>query len=242
MIATISPSHLCYDETLSTLKYANRLCLSSTSEASGRVSIGDTIDPQLSLALTSEFNRLKQELGGQKPGSKASRLLLQQTISDPQQRLARLQTGGGKENNKPFTDNTIDNSSSMIVSTNNDLREQFRALHNQQIELQIELEATRTDRDSLRVELQNLKESANLSVFDSRRPAGGRSAIFELSEALKQSEREVLELRALCSRKEQDVEQLMTELSKERQARSTIEKTTRAQSADLITRIETTQR
>eukprot|EP01041_Mallomonas_annulata_P007890 gene7890-16153_t len=250
MLATVSPSHLSYDETLSTLKYADRLCVlgghGRGGDSPGRVAIGDTIDPQLSLTLTTEFNRLKKELGGQKTGSKASRMLLQQTISDPQQRLARLDAQGREGRHHLAIEDYNDSKrypDSLVAASGSDLREQFRMLHNQQIELQIELEATRTDRDSLRIELQNLRESSAYSSFDGRRPtAGGRSAIFELSEALKQSEREVNELRSMLSRKDQDMEQLVNELAEERQARSTIEKTTRVQSADLITRMEALQR
>eukprot|EP01036_Dinobryon_divergens_P000557 gene557-714_t len=121
-------------------------------------------------------------------------MLLQQTISDPQQRLARLDAQGREGRHHLAIEDYNDSKrypDSLVAASGSDLREQFRMLHNQQIELQIELEATRTDRDSLRIELQNLRESSAYSSFDGRRPtAGGRSAIFELSEALKQSERE----------------------------------------------------
>ena len=167
-------------------------------------------------------------------------MLLQQTVSDPQQRLARLDNGRSSRGDIEEFD---PKRRALVTTPPADIREQYRLLHSQQIELQIELESTRTDRDSLRVELQNMRESSTSYGFDARRPtAGGRSAIFELSEALKQSEREVLELRSLVSRKDQDLEQLVSELSEERQARGTIEKSTRAQSTDLISRMETLQR
>ena len=264
MVATISPSHTCYDETLSTLKYAERLCSTGKSGDTTHVSIGDTIDPQLSLALTSEYSRLRKELGGSNPGTRANRLLLKQTISDPQQRLARLDTSVDEGIRRRRTSRSISprlrtgSSSSRVtkepvtLSTSNagELREQYRILHGQLVEMQIELEAARTDRDSLQIELQNLKENSSLGQGDgmggysrsASLPTNNRSAISALSDALKEAEREVSELRGICARKEQDAERALNELAEERQARATIEKTTRAQSADLITRMEALQR
>lgn len=266
MLATISPSHTCFDETLHTLKYADRLCRLSVSslpgkESSGRVGINDTVDPDLTYSLATEYSKLKQELGANKPGSHAARQLLQQTISDPQQRLARLDpyksTHVGDTTHHSMTPaRTTRPSSASTTRTgprgnerhdfyssggaseliDQDLKEAYRQLHGKYVELQIELENARTDRDGMQLELQNMQDA--LSRAESERFMGSKSAMSDMTIALRSAEEEVSELRGVVMRKEETADRLLSELADERQARATVEKTARAQVTELIGRLE----
>ena len=284
MLATISPSHTCFDETLSTLKYAERLCHLGVSsnpgqESTARVSIRDTIDPQLSYSLATEFSRLKRELGGSKHGSMAARHLLQQTLSDPQQRLARMD---------PYQSNTVDdsqdysaepsrkslgaapptnrnhmiedqnqsarnnpnntsnghnitaisnqnNNSNGVVDT--DLKEAYRQLHGKYVELQIELENARTDRDGMQLERQHMQEALDRANTD-RYAHAQSSDTTDLTSALRNAEGEVEEMRGVVMRKEEAADRLLNELAEERKARDLVEQTARAQVTELIKRLE----
>lgn len=259
MIATISPSHLCFEETLSTLKYSERLCRLSASampggESAARVHIGDTVDPQLSYTLAVEYSRLREELGGNRPGSEAAKHLHQQMISDPQQRLAKLDP----YKPTPVTTKVLSNSAASSLlpynassSSNNftesrraggevgnqsDLKDAYRLLHGKYVELQIELENARTDRDAMRLQLQEAQKS--LETNSSLKFSGAKSAISDMTSALRTAEEEISELRGVVLRKEETADKLLNELADERQARSTIEKTARTQVTELISRLE----
>jgi hypothetical protein len=271
MLATISPSHTCFDETLHTLKYADRLCRLSVSslpgkESSGRVGINDTVDPDLTYSLATEYSKLKQELGANRPGSHAARQLLQQTISDPQQRLARLDPyksthvgetahmqsmtpasrGGGPRPGSASTSRSTSHrgntrgdfysSGGVSELIDQDLKEAYRQLHGKYVELQIELENARTDRDGMQLELQNMQDA--LSRAESERFMGSKSAVSDMTIALRSAEEEVSELRGVVMRKEETADRLLSELADERQARATVEKTARAQVTELIGRLE----
>jgi len=265
MMATVSPSHTCFDETLHTLKYAERLCQLNVSslpgmESSGRIGINDTIDPDLTYALATEYSKLKGELGGNKPGSQAARHLLQQTIADPQQRLARLDpykasnleddarypvpragsrsrpSSAGKTGRGYSNALTVRNDSGSVDFMDQDLKEAYRQLHGKYVELQIELENARTDRDGMKLELQNAQEC--LQRAQSERFMGSKSAVSDINIALRTAEEEVAELRGIVLRKEETADRLLSELADERQARATVEKTARAQVTELIGRLE----
>jgi hypothetical protein len=285
MLATISPSHTSYDETLQTLKYAERLCQIIPSakpgmESTGRVSINDTIDPELSYALAGEFTKLKHELGGNTPGSLAAKHLHQHTVSDPQQRLARLDPyrpnyieddaryqssrgrgggdddrsthsmvlpmsaskrtsrGGGGGISHSYNGSLIGSGHDMLIEQ--DLKEAYRQLHGKYVELQIELENTRTDRDSLQLDVNKLQES--LERAESEKYLGSRSALSDMTLALRSAESEVNELRGVILRKEETSDRLLGELADERQARETVEKTARVQVTELINRLEALHR
>lgn len=297
MLATISPSHTCFDETLSTLKYAERLChLGASShpgnESASRVSIRDTIDPQLSYTLATEFSRLKRELGGSKHGSLAARQLLQQTISDPQQRLARMDpyqaqsvhnsqdfehstsssrrsfdsTHGGshmiedashssrgsqnqhsQHSQNQYSNNSLNRSNSHPINQQNsisndnvvdpDLKEAYRQLHGKFVELQIELENARTDRDGMQLEMQHMHEALDRANAD-RYASNHSSDMSDVTAALRDSQSEVGELRGVVMRKEEAADRLLNELAEERKAREIVEQTARAQVTELIKRLE----
>eukprot|EP01034_Spumella_vulgaris_P021826 gene21826-27896_t len=111
MLATISPADNCYEETLSTLRYAEKLCsLRGVHHGHAHhglpggnhhmnVSYGSPVTSlvasdkdmiQSRKALLEEFGRIHDGLGHNRPGSNASRQLHKQTISDPQQRIAKM--------------------------------------------------------------------------------------------------------------------------------------------------------
>ena len=277
MLSTISPSDDCYDETLSTLKYAERLCAvgSASGNAGGKrgsVSINDTIDPQLTFALASEFKRLKEELGGA-TGSRAARLVLKQIISDPQQRLAKLSkdeysTTAKKRRNSGSATTPGNANDALIVASENalasplinsgslisatpsaalesnslsQLRETYRQLHSRFIELQIELENIRTDRDGQNLEIQSLRDALEASKNGTAAKPLGRlfqTPATDMSAALLAAEDEIAELKASIQRKEESSDRMLNELASERQIRSTIERTAKAQVVDLIARVE----
>jgi hypothetical protein len=276
MVSTVSPSDSCYDETLNTLKYAERLCALGGNHGNpgakrGAVNINDTIDPQLTFALASEFKRLREELGGAS-GSRAARQLLKQTVSDPQQRLAKLSkedppgtgtkrrnsgsaaTPGGRNNQSLIVasppPNASYNSGIMIAGTPSSalesnslsqLRETYRQLHGRFIELQIELENARTDRDGLNLEMQSLRDALQASKNGTATKPQNRlfqTPATDMSAALLAAEDEIAELKAAFQRKEESSDRMLNELASERQIRSTIERTAKAQVVDLIARVE----
>ena len=110
--ATLSPAHTCHDESLNTLKYAERLCQVSSKNIQGRSgesSYGFPGTPSGSkevMQLQQQNNAAQEKrdmyeypnpnpsiqdsLGGNRPGTVAARMLLRRTINDPQQRLAKI--------------------------------------------------------------------------------------------------------------------------------------------------------
>ena len=188
-------------------------------------------------------------------------------MADPQQRLARLGVGKagasaraespGTRRAGPVVSVAAPHSMDLIPSSKasvDDMREHYRRLHSQLVEVQIDLESARSDRDSLQVELQRLREASRAgheapsdvySGFGNggyRSTSSNRTSVVALTDALREAEKEVEELRGVCVRKEQDSERLAAELADERQARAAVEKAARASSVDLITRLEVLQR
>jgi hypothetical protein len=134
MLATISPSHLCYEESLSTLKYSQRLCLIGASSTGVRwaddvVTAGGQIDGGI--------KQLRDDLGAASPGSEAARILYRQTLNDPQQRLAKA-FGGDISHQTPSTKLALEDSRTAAPVTQDgggtpgiDLKESYRALRGQ---------------------------------------------------------------------------------------------------------------
>lgn len=116
----MSPAHNCHDESLNTLKYAERLCQVNSKAQLGKSAEGSHgFSPALSSS-SKEVSQLRQQhsqqssavspgvregytyeygainstihdnLGGNRPGTLAARMLLRRTITDPQQRLAKI--------------------------------------------------------------------------------------------------------------------------------------------------------
>jgi hypothetical protein len=286
VIATVSPAAVCYDETLSTLKYADRLCAmgsrgSGKSKSRGALAINDTIDPQLTKLLATEFSRLKFELSGSSNNS--ARHLLKQTISDPQQRIAKLSKDSSSSSrartpgaspymssspphtfSSPVAAMTVNpitplslpptaepaarniNSSGVVAVDSESqvqLRELYRQLHGRFVEMQIELENARTDRDTLNLEIQMLREALGNERAGGPSQKLGQNKLFlmpstDLSSALIAAEDEIAELKSIIQRKEEVSDRILNELAEERQIRATIERTAKSQVVDLISRIE----
>lgn len=244
MLATLSPSHIYYDESLSTLKYAERLC-----QVGHKVGFNGPFHlsrrtPTQQQKESNDFAKIHEALGANKPGTPAARQLLRQTINDPQQRIAKMSTM--KQNDvipsKDFENSVIAaleaEPNNTERSTYEDLRDNYRVLYNKFIELQIELENARADRDSMLIELQSVKDSQ----FSSTGPTSTKTTISDLSTALKLSEKEIVELRSLIKRKEDQIERLLADISDEKRSRMGTEEAVHAQANEFIIRIEALQR
>ena len=245
MLATLSPSHIYYDESLSTLKYAERLSL-----------VGHKVgfsDPFLSIRKTptqqkgdNDFSKIHEALGANKPGTPAARQLLRQTINDPQQRIAKMNSSKQVDvmPTKDFENSVI--AALEAESTNSekpayeDLRDTYRVLYNKFIELQIELENARADRDSMLIELQSVKDSHDAT--NNLSSSSTKTTISDLSMALKLSEKEIVELRSLIKRKEDQIERLLADISDEKRSRMGTEEAVHAQANEFIMRVDALQR
>ena len=330
MLATISPAHSCYDETLATLRYAERLCkvrahsraglASGTGAGAGSQSANNltslvAADRDMVFtrnALLEEFEKIHQGLGLNKPGTPASRRLLRETITDPQQRIARMtklvyntgyvtydedgnevlvdngtggsgdadgagsgtksgprrggernsagsttganagtSTGGTNTGNKAKRGprmaellnegqfvNPVDGSSKALADVTtgdlDELRNSYRSLSSELVELQIDLDSVRTDRDSLMIELKSAQD-----VLDGLEQAKNeaRAQAHGLSRSLKASERELEDMHVLLRRKEEAIQQLLQELSEEKQARNNAETAYHARTKEFLARV-----
>lgn len=244
---------------------------------------------------------IHDSLGGNRPGTLAARMLLRRTITDPQQRLAKIGVhkpkyshgtlnGSGTEpeehrqlgfsldgydslyqnqrepsNAFNVTSKTLDNLERLTKEIDRErledsvaatalelegLKNAYRSLHGQHIEREIELEATRTDRDSLMVELKTAKES--LIQLEDREDSsepwnrfpGSRSvtATSDMRQAVETGERELAELRAIVTRKESAVDHLLSDLTEEKKARAELERGTQTQAVEFLSRLEKLQR
>lgn len=251
MLATISPAHNCYEETLNTLKYAERLCSISTrsnhlgeyslfgtnegaKSSKGRMSTGGVDDS----FTADEYAHIFQSLGANRPGTKAYRQLLKQTVTDPQQRLARLFGDQQSSDNINAEDNVLSPEDEAKIT---DLT---HTLQNRITELELELKATCIERDSYAVELQTAREQllekstaqAQLRAEESqnsffasgvdiiRKGSGsGASSRGGVAPATVQVERELAQMREVVLRKEDLIERLQSECRNEQRMRVTIE-------------------
>jgi Kinesin motor domain len=329
MLATLSPAHTCHDESLNTLKYAERLCQVSSKGMQFKANDGSYGFPSSALSSSSkdivqlrhqnsapsstgrdgytyEYGALNSSihdsLGGNRPGTLAARMLLRRTITDPQQRLAKIGVhkpkyshgtlnGSGTEPDEHdrqlgfsldgydslyqnqrepssafnVTSKTLDNLERLTKEIDRErledsaaatalelegLKNAYRSLHGQHIEREIELEATRTDRDSLMVELKTAKEAvAQLENGEDgsepwNRFPGSRSvaAASDMREAVEKGERELADLRAIVTRKEAAVDHLLSDLAAEKKARAALETGTQEQAVEFLSRLEKLQR
>jgi predicted nucleic acid-binding Zn-ribbon protein len=104
-----------------------------------------------------------------------------------------------------------------------DFKEAYRVLNGQFIELKIELESLRTDRDSLLVDLQSAKDM--ISDLKSVGESGDRerNANFnymttivtaDLTNSLRKAEEKVLDMQRLIKRKEDKIDELALEAAR----------------------------
>ena len=125
-------------------------------------------------SIKNELNKIYETLGTNEYGSKNSRFHLKELISDPQQRIAKLEALSSNNNqskqiqtqnnieNSNYNENIIQNSdiiiNGKIINTFLLLKNEYRLLNGKYIELQIELKSIKTDFDSLLLELKTNKE------------------------------------------------------------------------------------
>jgi DNA repair exonuclease SbcCD ATPase subunit len=299
MLATLSPSHTSYEETLNTLKYAGRLCRHTPvellprkivqSEDKGFIeefnsvsswqrvmrnstdSISRTTTPISTPArsrIVSELTQgssqkmLHQTLGGGTPGSSAAQKLLQNVVSDPQQRLAKLGMNDvyhrsmidsyASSENSTLSEqpgSTAASASAMmfqVVDLLDDGTQQsnvdshnHRELQGQLVELQIELQSARTDRDSMLLELQAARDALNAATSTK---VTSTDAMSDLTGRLRYAEDSVEELKSAGSQKDAEIDRLASELESEKNAKRELESSMKAQEDGYVARAEALER
>eukprot|EP00981_Chlorochromonas_danica_P010562 scaffold3290_cov165-Ochromonas_danica.AAC.5 len=237
MLATISPAHIHYEETLSTLRYAEKLTLmrgkNDGNEESGAAKS----------EIVEEFRSFHHDV---KKGTLAARQMLQHTVADPRQRIARLTAGQqlvlstpkDKVQELTFT-SPLDGKVKRVTELSSEdlehLQSSFRSLQGQVIEMQIDFDAVKTDRDTLMVELRSARDLLT-DADRSRTTAEGKmqSAL----KALKIAEKELAEHRALLKRKDENIERLLADLTDQKQARNSAEQAYHARTKEFLARFD----
>jgi hypothetical protein len=183
---------------------------------------------------------IREHIVSAKKGSEAARSLLKSTINDPQQRLAKIsfqEHSANMKNNPhevgsqlrvshtpttvlkkkdfqdtPRTPNTIYERDNLSPN----FKEAYRVLQGQFVEMQIEIEGLRTDRDSLLIELQNTKDLNSLNASGDKNDQINSKIVLEMTKKLKASEEKCAELRDLIIRKEEKFDSVLSDLAKEK--------------------------
>jgi hypothetical protein len=253
MIATVSPAHIHYEETLATLRYAEKLCVlgKRNSINAGTTSIALPLRddrPQL----IEEFRRYHSDVETVRKSNLAARQLLQFTIADPQQRIARLtqpdehpsvtpsakKKSGFSNADLTFT-SPIDGKMKKIRDLTTDdldtLQSTYRTLQGQVIELQIDLDAVKTDRDTLLIEVRSYKEQLG-EVEHERKENGAKIANYIKS--LRLAEKELNENRMLLKRKDEHIERLINELNETKQSKLNAEQAYHARTKEFLQRFD----
>jgi hypothetical protein len=237
MIATLSPSHACYEESMETLKYVERLRFVPDQGVDGLDSTRRSVS-RGAASLRSSIDEIRDGLSATKPGTQTHRQLLQHTVSDPQQRLAKLGLFGSNENGTHKNDANI-----LPAEARDDveksLRDACRALQAQVVELQIELQTARTDRDSASVELKSIQDaySASKANFDAM-----ENELKSLRKGLERSEKELNEVRGVLTRKEDTIDRLLADFHAEKKSKEAVEKGAQTQNNEFFNRLERLQR
>lgn len=227
MLATISPAQCCYEETLATLRYAERL----RQVNGGRERVVPDIRQQSWDAVARQFERVHVPGGEQ---------LVSSSLPFPPM-----------EGTRPVSEASSRRSSAAAVARDDiamidqldvqtadldRLKNAYRAAASQIVELQIDLDALKADRDSLMVQLKGAKNKLD-SAED------GRSALAHqnkgLTQSLRTAEKESGEAKLLLKRKEENVQRLLGELSEEKQARVIAEQAYHARTKEFLARFET---
>ena len=195
-----------------------------------------------------DFPHIHDDLGFKKSGSVAARQLLRQTVSDPQQRIAKMikmdhttdkyrvaQAGFDDNGYSTTTAKEKNNLSTADLQDLDDLKNSHRQLQSDFIELQIDLDAVKTDRDTLMIELKNARDK--LTTHDNDKSKAKIAAI-QLGRALKTTETDLNDLRALMSRKEDSIEKLMNDLADEKQARLNADNGYQSRIKEFLSRFE----
>lgn len=256
MIGTISPAHSSFEDSVSTLKFAERLCLKSSSSMAMNNSLLDdsSVNDYSSMSghqhhlqpqQQGEFSKLNEHLGATKPGSQAARNLLRETLSDPQQRIAKLKASSDAMSLLQDRKTAASAEALVVgdVSFNSleALRDAYRSLHGQLVENAIELENARTDRDSLALELQGTKEAFDIAINKvNENNSAAASATIAYHNGV--TDKEILELRGIISRKENTIERIMAEFSDEKKLREDLESDMKSQAFEYYSKFDELQK
>lgn len=177
----------------------------------------------------------------------ASRQLLRQTVSDPQQRIAKMTKSEYSTERFRFDDNgnSVSSAKEKMATMNvglhdmEEMNNSYRQLQSDHIELQIDLDAVKTDRDTLMVELKASRD--RIAAYESDKSKSKVAAI-QLSRSLKAAETDLNDLRAQLVRKEDNIERLMNDLADEKQARLNADNGYQARIKEFLSRFESMKR
>jgi hypothetical protein len=236
LVATLSPCHNHYDESISTLKFAEDIYTIAHKPP-------QKLAPETPNDM-SDFERIKTSLGADQPGSEASRILFRATISDPQQRINKIKSRGDdghthKQDHHKFP--AIAESSRPVedMKAFNELRNAYRILQGQVVELQIELDTARTDRDSFLTELKGTKDS--LSYYTNYSSGAATSSPGGAQLTSGDQSREIHDLKAIIARKEEMIEKLLADFTESRQKTDRLSAIIDSQKAEYTARIDKLQ-
>jgi hypothetical protein len=115
------------------------------------------------------------------------------------------------------------------------LQSSYRDLQSRVLELQIDFDAVRTDRDTLMVELRATRERLR-ELEDDRDQAQNKTQ--NVSKTLKNYEKEVIELRSQLRRREEENDRLMSDLTEQKQARLGSEQAYHSRTKEFLQRFD----
>jgi FtsZ-binding cell division protein ZapB len=204
-------------------------------------------------SLLDDFTSIHEDLGFNKPGSSAAKQLLQQTIADPQQRIGkmlkleystdryRVKMPSYDDDGNALGNNNTKNSSITASDLKDleDLKNTYRKLQADYIELQIDLDAVKTDRDTLMIELKGARDK--LSKHDSEN-SKTKIASIQMGRSLKMAETELNEVRNALLRKEDSLDRLLNDLADEKQARINADNGYQTRIKEFLSRFEAMKR
>ena len=222
MVATISPAQYCYEETLATLRYAERLCQVN----GGREGVVPDIRQQSWDAVERQFERV--HVSGD-----------QQVVTFPVRREeARPDSEASRRRSAAAALDAamVDGQLDAQTADFDRLKNAYRSAASQIVELQIDLDALKADRDSLMVQWKGAKNKLD-TAEDSRSALANQNKV--LTQSLRTAEKESGEAKLLLKRKEETVQRLVGELSDEKQARVSAEQAYQARTKEFLVRFET---
>jgi hypothetical protein len=259
MLATVSPSHTCYEETLSTLRYAERLCEVHNTRRLG-IPSADGSGPSMASRLIpstvprkvvlDEFRRVHQGLVRDSARhSEKSRDFIRRMLADVTPKQPRF---AQSDLHHDATDvNGVGHSAEVDISKipalskplaevteeeRDQLKQSYQHLASLVAELQLNLDTARSDRDTLTSELRAATDLLN--DYESAK-TDSKAQVASLAKYLRAAEKELTDLQALLRRRDAEVDRLAAELGEEKQARSQAEQTHQARTKDFLARLDT---
>lgn len=223
MLATISPAQYCYEETLATLRYAERLCQVN----GGREGVVPDIRQQSWDAVERQFERVHVSSGDQQVVT----LPVRREEARPDSEASRRRSAAAALD-AAMVDGQLDAQTADFDR----LKNAYRSAASQIVELQIDLDALKADRDSLMVQWKGAKNKLD-AAEDGRSALANQNKV--LTQSLRTAEKESGEAKLLLKRKEETVQRLVGELSDEKQARVSAEQAYQARTKEFLVRFET---